>query len=69
MALVSLRQVVTVFYRRFFMQEPRESWLELCELAAKEQDPDKLLSLTREINRLLEEEAAKRTSSPHHQAE
>ncbi|MBV9887635.1 MAG: hypothetical protein JO119_13905 [Acidobacteria bacterium] len=30
-----------------------ERWKELCELAAKEQDPEKLLELTREINRLL----------------
>jgi hypothetical protein len=29
--------------------------MELCALAAEEQDHDKLLELTREINRLLEE--------------
>lgn len=33
----------------------KERWLELCELAAIEQDRDKLLALMREINRLLEE--------------
>jgi hypothetical protein len=33
----------------------REIWEELCTLAATEQDPDRLLSLVREINRLLEE--------------
>jgi hypothetical protein len=33
----------------------RERWLELCELAAKEQDAKKLMVLVREINRLLEE--------------
>lgn len=33
----------------------KERWLELCELAAKEQDPEKLLRLTEEINRLLAE--------------
>src|SRR2546427_654291 len=33
----------------------RERWIELCELAAKEQDPVKLLSLVEEINRLLDE--------------
>jgi len=33
----------------------KERWLQLCELAAKEQDSAKLLSLVREINRLLEE--------------
>ena len=35
--------------------EPRERWLELCELAEKEQEPAKLLALVSEINRLLEE--------------
>lgn len=33
----------------------REQWLELCARAAVEQDPDKLLILVKEINRLLEE--------------
>jgi hypothetical protein len=33
----------------------KERWFQLCELAAKEQDPKKLLSLIEEINRLLEE--------------
>jgi hypothetical protein len=33
----------------------KERWLEFCELAAKEQDPKKLLLLVEEINRLLEE--------------
>jgi hypothetical protein len=32
-----------------------EVWEELCTLAATEQDPDKLLTLVREINQLLEE--------------
>lgn len=35
--------------------EKRERWLELCELAAKEQDSKKLLELIREINQILEE--------------
>ncbi|HLO31410.1 MAG TPA: hypothetical protein VK249_19825 [Anaerolineales bacterium] len=35
--------------------ENREEWMELCALAAKEQDPKKLLALTQEIARLLEE--------------
>jgi hypothetical protein len=34
--------------------DSKESWMELCELAAKEQDPQKLLKLMLEINRLLE---------------
>lgn len=32
-----------------------EEWKKLCEQAAVEQDPDRLLALTREINRLLKE--------------
>jgi hypothetical protein len=32
----------------------KEKWMELCELAANEQDPHKLLALITEINRLLE---------------
>jgi hypothetical protein len=35
--------------------ERKEKWRELCEQAAIEQDPTRLLELTREINRLLEE--------------
>jgi hypothetical protein len=31
----------------------REQWLKLCERAANEQDPEKLLELVIEINRLL----------------
>lgn len=41
----------------------KERWQELCELAAKEQDSSRLLTLVMEINRLLEEkEQAKKTS-------
>jgi hypothetical protein len=32
----------------------KEKWMELCELAANEQDAHKLLALLTEINRLLE---------------
>lgn len=35
--------------------EKKELWWKLCEQAAKEQDPEKLLELAKEINRLLEE--------------
>jgi hypothetical protein len=35
------------------VQENKERWKELCEQAAGEQDPVKLLELTEEINRLL----------------
>lgn len=32
----------------------KERWQELCELAAQEQDPQKLIELMKEIDRLLE---------------
>jgi hypothetical protein len=35
------------------MRENEERWRELCEQAAVEQDPKKLLELTRQINDLL----------------
>lgn len=35
--------------------EPLEPWEQLCELAAREHDPDHLLELIRAINRLLAE--------------
>ena len=35
--------------------EAKERWFHLCEMAASEQDPDKLVELVSEINRILEE--------------
>ena len=35
--------------------EHKPEWMRLCELASKEQDPEKLMELVREITRLLEE--------------
>ncbi|HYK51506.1 MAG TPA: hypothetical protein VEU94_17430 [Terriglobales bacterium] len=49
----------SAWYKRFpcfrgcLMQENEERWKQLCEQAAKEQDPDKLMDLIAEINRLL----------------
>ena len=37
----------------------REKWMELCALAAIEQDPQKLIELTHEITRLLDEKEAR----------
>jgi hypothetical protein len=37
------------------MQEKTERWMQLCEQAASEQDPQKLTELVREIDRLLGE--------------
>jgi hypothetical protein len=34
--------------------DEKERWMELCELAAKEQDSVKLMALVAEINRILE---------------
>jgi len=34
--------------------ENREKWMELCEQASTEQDPERLLALVQEIDRLLE---------------
>jgi len=39
--------------RGFDMRENAERWKELCEQASVEQDPQKLVELIREINRLL----------------
>jgi hypothetical protein len=45
-----------------------EKWMELCAHAAKEQDPQKLMELTQEIIRLLDEKDARlkalRTADP-----
>lgn len=38
----------------------KERWIELCELASVEQQPDKLLKFVTEINRLLSEKDARR---------
>jgi hypothetical protein len=40
---------------RLYVLKNRERWIEICALAAEELDPVKLLTLTQEINRLLEE--------------
>jgi hypothetical protein len=43
------------------MQKNAEPWMEICELASKEQDPEKLMELTSELVRLLDE---KKNASP-----
>jgi len=35
--------------------QQKERWKEFCELAAQEQNPERLMELVAEINRLLEE--------------
>ena|SRR5258708_33185743 len=44
--------------------EDDDRWKELSALAAKEQDPDKLLELVQEINRLLEEKERRHRNQP-----
>lgn len=44
----------TNFPERAMKGQAKEYWMDLCERAANEQDPAKLLELVAEINRLLE---------------
>jgi len=48
----------------------KEYWRQLCEQAANEQDPDKLLELAKEIVRILDvkEERLKRATKPPNSA-
>ena len=43
----------------------KEKWMEVCELAVKEQDQEKLMALVTEIDRLLEEKT-QRLKKAHH---
>lgn len=55
--------------------EVKEHWIQLCEQADVEQDPERLMGLVREMNRMLEEKEQRlkreqsaspaRTASPH----
>jgi hypothetical protein len=40
--------------RRVLQGKNRERWMELCEQAAIEQDPEKLMQLVKQINDMLE---------------
>jgi len=44
--------------------EKLEQWRQLCELAANEQDPERLLALVKEINRLLDEKEKRLREKP-----
>ena len=47
------------------MQQDSERWRQLCEMAANEQDPTKLMKLIKEIDELLEaKERGLRGDSP-----
>ncbi len=41
-----------------------EPWMEVCERAAKEQDPERLMELANEVIRLLDEKTRRPTSAP-----
>ena len=47
--------MLVVKTRDFSMRVTSELWMTLCEEAANEQDPQRLLELVKEINKLLEE--------------
>jgi hypothetical protein len=44
--------------------DKKESWMELCELASQEKDPQKLLSFMLEIDRLLEAQEQRVAKAP-----
>jgi hypothetical protein len=44
--------------------DKKESWMELCELAAQEKDPTKLMALIGEIERLLEAKEQRVAKAP-----
>jgi hypothetical protein len=46
------------------MKEEKERWVELCEQAAVEQDPQRLVELVREIIQLFEEKRKRRQRRP-----
>jgi hypothetical protein len=46
-------------------ENPNERWMKLCEQAANEQDPAKLLALVTEINRLFDEIDSRREKAKH----
>lgn len=51
--------IVRRFVVQAIMQGNRERWKELCEQAAVEQNPKRLLELAKEIERLLAEKLAR----------
>jgi hypothetical protein len=48
--------------------EKRERWMHLCEQAANEQDPEKLMVLIREIDALLQEKENRLRRQPETKA-
>lgn len=50
-------------------RQQKERWRELCELAAQEQNPERLMELVTEINRILEQEEQRRVAARKQEAE
>jgi hypothetical protein len=48
---------------RNYAGQQKERWQELCELAAQEQNPERLMELVAESNRLLEQKEQRRTQA------
>lgn len=46
------------------MEANQQEWKQLCERAAKEQDPEKLMELIAQINQLLEAKERRLKGSP-----
>ena len=44
--------------------QDKEHWMELCEQASKEPDPERLLELVQQVNALLEEKETRLSASP-----
>jgi hypothetical protein len=44
-------------------QKNAEPWMEVCELASREQNPEKLMELTNQLIRLLDEKKARPANS------
>lgn len=45
------------------MQDGKERWVQLCELAAVEQDREKLMAILKEVDRLLSEDENRRKAN------
>ena len=48
--------------------QQKERWKELCELVAQEQNPERLMELVAEINRLLEQKEQRLIAARNRQA-
>ena len=51
------------------MEAQREEWMKLAEEVVKEKDPGRFLELIKELNRLLDEKAARLKAAPRTKSE